>query len=125
MVADTTFLIDLYEEQAKGRSGAASAFLAANRSAVLRITIISLGEFATGFANLPDAREYLRRFPVIRITPECAYECSRVDRELLETGGRLGENDNWIAGIARYYGESLVSNDRAFRRVPGLKVHNY
>lgn len=125
MVADTTFLIDLYEEQAMGRSGAASAFLGSNRSARLRITIISLGEFAAGFAHLQDAREYLRRFPVIRITPECAYECSRVDYELIQLGCRLGENDNWIAGIARYYGEPVVSNDRAFTRVRGLKVRSY
>jgi predicted nucleic acid-binding protein len=125
MVADTTFLIDLYQEQAGGRLGMASAFLSRNRSVRLRITIISLGEFATGFVDLQDARQYLRRFPVIRITPECAYECSRVDRELIRLGTRLGENDNWIAGIARYYGEPVLSNDRAFTRVHGLKVHSY
>lgn len=125
MVADTTFLIDLYEEQAAGRPGAASAFLGRHRSATLRITIVSLGEFATGFADLREARLYLRRFPVIRITPESAYECSRVDRELIQRGCRLGENDNWIAGLARYYGEPVVSNDRAFTRVRGLKVLRY
>ena len=125
MIADTTFLIDLYEEQAKGLPGPASVFLSRNRAAVLRITIISLGEFATGFDNPRDAREYLHRFPVIRITPECAYECSRVDRELIQIGRRLGENDNWIAGIARYYGEPLVSNDNAFTRVAGLKLRSY
>jgi predicted nucleic acid-binding protein len=125
MVADTTFLIDLYEEQSTGRPGPASAFLGRNRPVILRITIISLGEFATGFAELRDARNFLRRFPVVRITPECAYECSRVDRELIQRGCRLGENDNWIAGLARYYGEPVVSNDRAFTRVRGLKVHGY
>jgi predicted nucleic acid-binding protein len=125
MIADTTFVIDLYEEQATGKLGPASAFLADHRSAKLRITIITLGEFATGFKDLRDARAYLRRFPVIRITPESAFECSRIDRELLAIGRRLGENDNWIAGIARYYGQAVISNDRAFERVRGLKVHSY
>lgn len=125
MIADTTFLIDLYEEQTMGRPGAASEFLARNRSTTVRITIISLGEFATGFREVRDARQYLHRFPVVRITPESAYECSRVDRELIRIGCRLGENDNWIAGIARYYGAPVVSNDRAFTRVRGLKVHPY
>ncbi len=125
MIVDTTFLIDLYEEQAEKRPGPASVFLSRNRAAPLRITIISLSEFATGFDDVRDAREYLRRFPVIRITPECAFECSRVDRELIRLGGRLGENDNWIAGIARYYGEPLISNDKAFARVRGLKVQCY
>lgn len=125
MIADTTFLIDLYDEQARGHSGPASAFLARNRSRPLRITIISLGEFVTGFRDVRDARQFLRRFPVVRITPESAYECSRVDRELIALGSRLGENDNWIAGIARYYGESVISNDRAFARITRLKVEQY
>ena len=125
MVADTTFLIDLYEEQANGRPGAASEFLGRHRSAPVRITIISLGEFATGFPNLQDARAFLHRFPVSRITPVSAYEWSRVDRELIRIGGRLGENDNWIAGIARYYGQPVISNDRAFTRVRGLRVYTY
>ena len=125
MIADTTFLIDLYEEQAKRQPGPASEFLSRNRAATLRITIISLGEFATGFESVLDARAYLHRFPVIRITPDSAFECSRVDRELIQIGGRLGENDNWIAGIARHYGALLISNDRAFTRVRGLKVRNY
>lgn len=125
MIADTTFLIDLYEEQAMRRPGSASGFLSRNRAATLRITVVSLGEFATGFDDLRDARFFLRRFPVVRITPECAYECSRIDREMIRLGHRLGENDNWIAGIARYYGELLVSNDNAFTRVRGLKVQSY
>jgi predicted nucleic acid-binding protein len=125
MIADTTFLIDLYEEQALGKPGAASEFLSRHRSSKLRVTIISVGEFATGFTDPGDARAYLHRFPVVRITPECAFESSRIDRELMQLGGRLGENDNWIAGIARYFGSPLISNDRAFARVRGLKVHTY
>lgn len=39
----------------------------------------------------------------------------------MATGHRLGENDNWIAGFARYYGEPLVSNDPDFDRVRGLR----
>jgi predicted nucleic acid-binding protein len=125
MILDTTFLIDLYEEHAKGLPGPATEFLARNRAARLRITIISLGEFATGFDDLRDARAYLRRFPVIRLTPESAFEGARIDGELIKTGQRLGENDTWIAGVARYHGELLISNDRAFTRVRGLKVQSY
>jgi predicted nucleic acid-binding protein len=41
--------------------------------------------------------------------------------QLIASGGRLGEADNLIAGTARYYGIPLVSNDRAFDRVRGLR----
>ena len=125
MIADTTFLIDLYEEQSSGERGKAWDFLARFRNLPLRITIISAAELAAGFESLENARSYLSRFPLVRLSPEAAFEASRVDRELIKRGERLGENDTWIAGIARYYGEPLLSNDRAFGRVKGLKVQPY
>lgn len=38
-------------------------------------------------------------------------------RELMAQGLRLGENNNWIPGFCRYYGQSPISRDRAFDRV--------
>ena len=37
----------------------------------------------------------------------------------------LGENDLWIASTALYHRIPLVSRDRAFPRVPGLRVVGY
>ena len=68
---------------------------------------------------------FLATFPLVRLSPEAAYEAADIERELADTGSRLGENDNHIAGIARYYGEPLISNDRAFRRVRNLRVITY
>ncbi len=57
-----------------------------------------------------------------RLTPEIAYVAASVDRDLMEdTGQRLGENDNWIAGFCRYYGQPIISRDVAFDRVRGLR----
>ena len=44
-----------------------------------------------------------------------------MDREQITSGERLGENDNWIAGVARYYREPLICRDAAFDRVEGLR----
>ncbi len=44
-----------------------------------------------------------------------------MDRELIASGQRLGENDNWIAGFCRYYREPVISRDTAFDRVGGLR----
>jgi predicted nucleic acid-binding protein len=46
---------------------------------------------------------------------------------LIASGNRLGENDNWIAGTALYYGVPLVSNDHDFIRARefGLRVNTY
>jgi predicted nucleic acid-binding protein len=125
MIADTTFLIDLQQERERGHVGSACRFLAANRSATIRITVVSVAEFAAGFTTNAEARFFLAPFPIIRLFPEAAYEAADIDRDLMRTGDRLGENDNVIAGIARYFGEPLISNDAAFRRVASLRVRSY
>ncbi len=56
---------------------------------------------------------------------QIAWEAGQIDRELAETGERLGENDNWIAATARTWGLPLASQDSAFTRVPRLRVIAY
>ena len=108
-----------------GKPGRATRFLEANREAVFRTTVITVGEVSAGFDHLEDARNFFSRIPLLRLSLDTVYECSRVERELRALGQRLGENDNWIAGIARHYGEALISNDKAFARVRGLEVVTY
>ena len=85
------------------------------------VTVISVGEVAVIFAEQNEARRFLSRYRTLRLTPQIAYVAALMDRELMDAGGRLGENDNWIAGVCRYYGQPLVSRDRAFDRVRGLR----
>jgi predicted nucleic acid-binding protein len=125
MICDTTFLSDLQIEQTASGTGPATRFLAAHRNQPLLVTVISAGELAVIFDTAMEARAYLGRYRVLRLTPEIAYTAAAVDRELIETGARLGENDNWIAGFCRYYGQSIVSRDQAFDRVPGLRRFAY
>jgi predicted nucleic acid-binding protein len=44
-----------------------------------------------------------------------------IDRELVSKSQRLGENDNWIAAFALYYGEPVIGRDLAFDRVAGIR----
>jgi predicted nucleic acid-binding protein len=121
MICDTTFLSDLVHEREAGRRGPASAFLAARRRQPFLVTVISLGEIAAMYANPNDARPLLSHYRVLRLTPEIAYAAAAIDHELIRTGQRLGENDNWIAGFCRYYGQPVISRDRAFDRVRGSR----
>lgn len=125
MILDTTFLVDLEEELREARVGRAQRFLAARRSVQPIITVISMGEIAAGLEDNQAARYFLSRWRVLNLRPEIALTAASIDRLLMQTGDRLGENDNWIAGFARYYGRPLVSNDRAFDRVPGLRRVRY
>jgi predicted nucleic acid-binding protein len=121
MICDTTFLSDLLRERADGRPRGAEAFLAAHRTHPFLTTVISVGEVATMYTDADEVRQLLARYRQLRLTPEVAFAAAAVDRELIPRGQRLGENDNWIAGFCRYYGQPLVSRDAAFDRVRGLR----
>ena len=125
MIADTTFLSDLHHEREQDRHGPAMRFLAARRNQVILTTVISAGELALIFPSLVDARRFLSHYRLLRLTPEVAYAAAEVDRELIQTGDRLGENDNWIAGFCRYYGQPIISRDGAFDRVQRLRRLTY
>jgi predicted nucleic acid-binding protein len=117
VIADTTFLSDLVRHE----HGPAGVFLARHRQQAFLVTVISVGELALIFRTNQDARDYLQRYRILRLLPEIAYTAAQIDRELIALGGRLGENDNWIAGFCRHYGQPLVSRDVAFDRVRGLR----
>jgi len=125
MIADTTFLSDLLQEDNEGRPGNAHQFLVAHRTQPFLVTVISAGELAVVFDTTAAARTFLSRYRILRLLPEIAYAAAAVDRELIAIGGRLGENDNWLAGFCRYYGQPIISRDRAFDRVPRLRRLNY
>ena len=63
----------------------------------------------------------MRDWTIYRLHPGIVDAAADVDRQLMDRGERLGENDNWIAGFARYYREPLISRDTDFDRVPGLR----
>jgi len=121
MICDTTFLSDLLRERLDGRPRGAQAFLAAHRTQPFLTTVISIGETAAMFANSEEVRPLLSRYRQLRLTPEIAFAAAAVDRELIRLGRRLGENDNWIAGFCRYYGQPIVSRDGGFDRVLRLR----
>lgn len=125
MIADTTFLVHLLAEKRSGQRGPASVFLAHNRQAI-RTTIISLAEVAVSFPTAERAWDYFRtsRWSVYRLHDGVAKAAADLDREL-RLRGRLGENDNWIAGFCRYYREPVISRDRGFDRVSGLRRMTY
>jgi predicted nucleic acid-binding protein len=121
MIADTTFLIDLMEERRARRRGRALTFLAGQRPGVVRTSIISLAEVAVSFPTTAAAWNYFKHWRVYPLHRGVADAAADVDRELIRAGERLGENDNWIAGFARYFREPIISRDTAFDRVPRLR----
>ena len=124
MICDTTFASDLLRERRR-RRGPAWQFFVTHRREVMRLSIITVGELAVMFDASWQAWLALSDWTVYRLHPGIVDSAADIDRQLIRTGQRLGENDNWIAGFARYYREPLISRDAAFDRVPGLRRLDY
>ena len=122
---DSNFVMDLEDEHTRDIVGPATKFLGTHRNQPHAVSIISVGEFAAGADDELAVRRFLGSFHWLALKEQIAFTAAEVDRELREDGHRLGENDNWIAGFGRYYSATVVTRDKAFERVRGLKVVRY
>ena len=121
MLLDTTFFIDLAEELTAARAGPCRTFLLTHRHAAKRVSVVTLGEYAVG-STAAETKRFFRGYQPLALGRELAIFAGR-----LQAGWpvELGENDLWIAASALYHGLPLVTRDRAFLRVPGLRVLRY
>ena len=121
MIADTTFVSDLIQERRHDQTGPATAFFHARRAQRIRLTIITAGELWVLFQTSAAARQWLARWEIYPLHLGVVEAAGEIDRALIASGQRLGENDNWIAGFARYYREPVISRDAAFDRAPEVR----
>jgi predicted nucleic acid-binding protein len=112
---DSSFIIDLLNEIAAGRAGAALGWLHSNRMSALWISPVTLAEVLEG-ADDPDAvKDYLRRYSWQGIH---RVHADKVAANQRRASRRMGENDAWQAAIAEHMGAVLIGHDpKAFKRL--------
>ena len=128
LILETSFLIDLEREHARGKVGPAVAFLEAQEHARLYLTFTIAGEMAAGvsMAHRATWETFLGPFYVLPSSPEVGWEYGRAYRYLQSNGRLIGSNDLWIAATAIANKMPLVTANRDhFARVPGLEVTGY
>ena len=125
MLLDSTFLIDLENEVRTGRDGRAVQFLARHGSARMSVSPVCAGEFYAGCNDFPDAKRFLARFGSVAFNDAVAVTAGLMEREQRLIGKPLGENDNWIAATARMLKREIVSRDKGFDGVRGVKRISY
>jgi tRNA(fMet)-specific endonuclease VapC len=125
---ETTFLVDLEREAARGEEGPAMAFLTGAGEARLHLALVTAGEMACG----PRSRDrsswekLFKRFDVLAADGEVAWRYGRLYRYLRDQGRLIGSNDLWIAATALAHDLPLVTrNESEFGRVPELEVVGY
>ena len=121
MILDTNAL----SGAADGDSGALEVIAGAERIAA---PVIVLAEYRLGIAQSRHRNEYeewLREWvaavTVLDLDRETAYHYAKIGLELKKIGKPIPSNDLWIAALCRQHSLPLLSRDRHFDVVTGLK----
>jgi tRNA(fMet)-specific endonuclease VapC len=103
---------------------------------ILCASVVTLGEVTYGIARLPQTgrRAWLEQefeiavesVEIVDVTQYVARRFGALKRELEERGTPIGDdNDLWIAATALVHNMTLVSSQKSFRQVKGLKVKDW
>ena len=98
------------------------------RSERLAVPVIVLGEYRLGIAqsrHRPSYESWLRGWiaavTVLDIDEETTHSYAAIGLELKRKGKPIPANDLWIAALCRQHSLPLLSRDRHFDFVPGLR----
>ena len=96
----------------------------------LALSVVSCGEALEGLLDLPRSADRLSQFEgflstldVLPVDLEVGHRYASIRRELRRQGQLVPDNDSWIAATALANDLTLVTRDRHFERVPGLKLY--
>lgn len=130
---DTSFVIHLLREQARGRSGRATAFLERHAEAELSLSVFVVCELEAGAARAahPDRERARLRTILQAVTvsyPDARFAPTYGDllARILAAGRSVSTMDLLIATAAVVDGADLATlNRRHFEPIPGLRLSTY
>jgi len=92
------------------------------------IPVIVLGEYRFGIAGSRSSaayegwlKRYLPTYAILPVDEETAAEYANLRIELKAAGTPIPSNDIWIAALCRQHSRPILSRDRHFDLVRGLK----
>ena len=98
------------------------------RAMQVAIPVIVLGEYRYVISQSRNRvhyeqwlAEYLPSFQILDVDERTTISYSAVRRELRKAGSPIPSNDVWIAALCRQHSLPLVSRDRRFDTVSGIK----
>ena len=115
VLLDTSFLIALDRETARGEEGPARRLLTRLRGRRLVVSVISVEEILEGATDQSAAAAALERFVLQGVHLAQARRCALLQRR---SARRLGENDAWLVATAQSLDADVAAADRkAFERL--------
>ena len=116
----------------KGNSTAVDRRLVRVPMAQLAISAVTEGELRFGAARLPHAtrlhnmiEDFFLRVAILPWDSDAAQQYGQLRAALEREGQPMGNLDAMIGAHALALSAILVTNDRAFRRIKGLKVEDW
>jgi tRNA(fMet)-specific endonuclease VapC len=129
----TRYLLDtnIVSDVMRNPDGPAEQALRKNADAEIGISLIVKGEILFGLvrnANTKGRKRFDVLLDAIEVwsMPEGVADIYGQVRAVMErSGAKMGPNDMWIAAHSLSLDAILVTDDRRFHSVPGLKVENW
>jgi tRNA(fMet)-specific endonuclease VapC len=94
----------------------------------IAVPVVVLGEYRYGIQQSRERQryehwlvEYLAKFRVLNVDEQTTTSYAAVRGELKRAGTPIPSNDVWIAALCRQYSLPVLSRDRHFDLVPGLR----
>ena len=98
------------------------------KAAQIAIPVIVLGEYRYGISHSRKRKhyerwlaEYLPTFRILDVDERTTLSYSAVRTELRRAGTPIPSNDVWIAALCRQHSLPLLSRDRHFDAVAGIR----
>jgi predicted nucleic acid-binding protein len=97
----------------------------------ISLSVVAFGELIAGFLGGPRPREneaVLERFigafevDIVEVNRSIAFRYGEIQSELKRKGRPVPANDLWIAASAMERSVELLTFDRDFRHIPGLRL---
>lgn len=122
VLLDTSFLIDLERDTARGEMGPARRFLPSVRERPMVVSIVTVEELLEGAADEATAWASLQRFSIQGLHLAQARRCALRQRRAAR---RMGENDAWLIATAESIDADVVGADRAAFERLGTRYLRY
>ena len=129
----TRYLLDtnIVSDVMRNPDGPAEQALRNNADAEIGISLIVKGEVLFGLvrnANTKGGKRFDALLEAIEVWPNAGRSSRHLwpgSRGNGRSGAKMGPNDMWIAAHSLMLDAILVTNDRRFNSVPGLKIENW
>lgn len=129
MILETSFVIDFLKNDGKAVRKMQSIISSDGAFGIATPTIFELWTGLFAIQKSGNERErisfLINNISIYSLDYESAKIAGKINGELIKNGKKIDPEDCMIAGIAMTNNRKLLTNDRHFERIEGLRIEKY